>query len=414
MTPWDGLLLDCRLATMAGDAAGDYGIVEDAALAWRDGRIAWLGPRAQLPGAPAALARDVRECGGHWITPALVDCHTHLVFGGNRAVEAERRLQGASYEQIAREGGGILSTVRATRSLDDAGLLMESLPRAISLVADGVGTIEIKSGYGLDFETEARMLRVARALGERLGVGVRTTFLGAHALPPEYAGRADEYVEAACGWLRELHAQGLVDAVDAFCEGIGFTPAQTRRMFETARALGLPVKLHADQLSDLGGAALVAEFGGLSADHIEYSSEEAVRAMARAGTVAVLLPGAFHFLRETKLPPLAALREHGVPMAVSTDLNPGTSPLLSLRLAMSLACTHFRLTPAEALRGATVHAARALGLADRGRLEVGLRADFARWRVRHPSELAYWLDGELLAELVLGGKTTKPREAGLR
>jgi imidazolonepropionase len=414
MTPWDGLLLDCRLATMAGDAAGDYGIVEDAALAWQDGRIAWLGPRAQLPGAPAALARDVRECGGDWITPALVDCHTHLVFGGNRAVEAERRLQGASYEQIAREGGGILSTVRATRSLDDAGLLMESLPRAISLVADGVGTIEIKSGYGLDFETEARMLRVARALGERLGVGVRTTFLGAHALPPEYAGRADEYVEAACGWLRELHAQGLVDAVDAFCEGIGFTPAQTRRMFETARALGLPVKLHADQLSDLGGAALVAEFGGLSADHIEYSSEEAVRAMARAGTVAVLLPGAFHFLRETKLPPLAALREHGVPMAVSTDLNPGTSPLLSLRLAMSLACTHFRLTPAEALRGATVHAARALGLADRGRLEVGLRADFARWRVRHPSELAYWLDGELLAELVLGGKTTKPREAGLR
>jgi imidazolonepropionase len=412
MTTWDGLLLDCHLATLSG--THDYGIVEDAALAWKDGRIAWLGRRADLPGAPASLAREVRECGGDWITPALVDCHTHLVFGGNRAVEAERRLQGASYEQIAREGGGIVSTVRATRALDDAGLLAQSLPRAAALVADGVGTIEVKSGYGLDLDSEARMLRVARALGAQLGVEVRTTFLGAHALPPEFAGRADEYVDAACGWLRELHAQGLVDAVDAFCEGIGFTPAQTRRMFEAARALGLPVKLHADQLSDLGGAALVAEFGGLSADHIEYSSEDAVRAMARAGTVAVLLPGAFHFLRETKLPPLAALRAHGVPMAVATDCNPGTSPLLSLRLAMSLACTHFKLTPLEALRGATTHAARALGLSDRGRLETGLRADFARWRVRHPSELAYWLGGELLAELVVDGKTTKPREAGLR
>ena len=407
MGTWDGLLLDCHLATLSGNEG--YGIVEDAALAWKDGRIAWLGPRSALPGDPAALAQVVREAGGDWITPALIDCHTHLVFGGNRAVEAERRLQGASYEQIAREGGGIVSTVRATRALDDEGLLAQSLPRAAALVADGVATIEVKSGYGLDLESEARMLRVARAIGERLGIGVRTSFLGAHALPPEYAGRADEYVDAARGWLRELHAQGLVDAVDAFCEGIGFTPAQTRRMFESARELGLPVKLHADQLSDLGGAALVAEFGGLSADHIEYSGEEAVRAMARAGTVAVLLPGAFHFLRETKLPPLAQLRAHGVPMAVSTDCNPGTSPLLSLRLAMSLACTHFRLTPEEALRGATVHAARALGLADRGRLETGLRADFARWRVRHPSELAYWLGGELLSELVVGGKTTKPR-----
>lgn len=409
---WDGLLLDCRLATLAGD--DDYGIVEDAALAWRDGRIAWLGPRAALPGAAATLAHEVVEGGNDWITPALVDCHTHLVFGGNRAVEAERRLQGASYEQIAREGGGILSTVRATRALDEDGLYAESLPRAVALVADGVGTIEIKSGYGLDFDSEARMLRVARRLGVALGVDVRTTFLGAHALPAEFAGRADDYVETARGWLRELHARGLVDAVDAFCEGIGFSPAQTRRMFETARELGLPVKLHADQLSDLGGAALVAEFGGLSADHIEYSSDEAVRAMAKAGTVAVLLPGAFHFLRETKLPPIAALRAQGVAMAVATDLNPGTSPLASLRLAMSLACTHFRLTPAEALRGATVHAARALGLSDRGRLATGMRADFARWRVQHPSELAYWLGGELLAELVVAGKTTKPREAGLR
>jgi imidazolonepropionase len=409
---WDGLLLDCRLATLSG--GDDYGIVEDAALAWSSGAIAWLGPRSALPAAPATLAREVRECGGDWITPALIDCHTHLVFGGNRAVEAERRLQGATYEQIAREGGGIVSTVRATRALDEAGLLAASLPRARALVADGVGTLEIKSGYGLDLETEARMLRVARRIGAELGVEVRTTFLGAHALPPEYAGRADDYIDAACGWLRELHAQGLVDAVDAFCEGIGFSPAQTRRMFEAARALGLPVKLHADQLSDLEGAALVAEFGGLSADHIEYSNEAAIAAMARAGTVAVLLPGAFHFLRETKLPPIAALRAQGVPMAVATDLNPGTSPLASLRLAMALACTHFRLTPAEALRGATAHAARALGLHDRGVLEVGKRADLARWRIGHPSELAYWLGGELLVESFVAGKTTKPREAGLR
>ena len=405
MTTWDGLLLDCHLATLSG--SDDYGIVEDAALAWKDGRIAWLGPRRDLPGDPRALAHQVHECGGDWLTPALVDCHTHLVFGGNRAVEAERRLQGASYQDIAREGGGIVATVRATRALDDAGLLAQSLPRAQALVADGVATLEIKSGYGLDFESERRMLKVARAIGEELGISVRTTFLGAHALPPEYAGRADEYVEAARGWLRELHAQGLVDAVDAFCEGIGFSPAQTRRMFETARELGLPVKLHADQLSDLGGAALVAEFGGLSADHIEYSSDDAVRAMARAGTVAVLLPGAFHFLRETKLPPLAALRAHGVPMAVSTDCNPGTSPLLSLRLAMSLACTHFRLTPAEALRGATVHAARALGLSDRGMLATGLRADIARWRVRHPSELAYWLGGDLVHSVTIGGRQVR-------
>jgi imidazolonepropionase len=403
---WDGLLLDCRLATLAGEA---YGIVEDAALGWKDGTIAWLGPRSALPGTPATLAADVQEAGNDWITPALVDCHTHLVFGGDRAVEAERRLQGVSYETIAREGGGILSTVRATRALDEDGLLAASLPRARALRDDGVGTVEIKSGYGLDFETERRMLRVARAIGAELGMSVRTSFLGAHALAPEFAGRADDYVEAACAWLRELHAEGLVDAVDAFCEGIGFSPAQTRRVFDTARGLGLPVKLHADQLSDLGGAALVAEFGGLSADHIEHTGEQAVRALAAAGTVAVLLPGAFHFLRETKLPPLAALRAHGVAMAVATDLNPGTSPLQSLRLAMSLACTHFRLTPEEALRGATVHAARALGLRDRGLLMPGLRADLARWRIEHPSELAYWLGGELLSGLVLGGKTTKPR-----
>jgi imidazolonepropionase len=331
--------------------------------------------------------------------PALVDCHTHLVFAGNRAVEADLRLQGVGYEQIAREGGGILSTVRATRTADEDALYAQSLPRAIALRADGVATLEIKSGYGLDLENERKMLRVARRLGRELGIDVHCTYLAAHALPPEYANRADDYIDIACDWLRVLHGEGLVDAVDAFCEGIGFSPAQVRRLFEAARALGLPVKLHADQLSDLGGAALAAEFDGLSADHVEYSSEASVLAMARSGSVAVLLPGAFHVLRETRLPPLALLRAHGVPMAVATDLNPGTSPLQSLRLAMSLACTHFRLTPEEALRGATCNAARALGLGDRGRLATGMRADLARWRIGHPSELSYWLGGAPLVSL---------------
>ena len=402
-TRWDGLLLDARLATLR-DELGAYGAIDDGALAWKDGVITFAGARSDLPGAPDTLARTVESAHGRWLTPALVDCHTHLVFAGDRAVEAERRLQGATYEQIAREGGGILSSVRATRAADEDTLFAESLPRARALRADGVATVEIKSGYGLDFDSERRMLRVARRLGDELGMTVRTTFLAAHALPPEYAGRADDYIDAVVGWLPRLHAEGLVDAVDAFCERIGFSPAQTRRVFEAARALGLPVKLHADQLSDLGGAALAAEFGGLSADHIEHTDDAGVRAMAAAGTVAVLLPGAFHVLRETKLPPLDLLRTHGVPMAVATDLNPGTSPLQSLRLAMSLACTHFRLTPEDALRGATVHAARALGLNDRGRLAVGQRADIAVWAVRHPSELCYWLGGSLLAELRIGGE----------
>jgi imidazolonepropionase len=397
---WDGLIVGASLATL--DAEDGYADIIDGALGWCDGELRFVGPRSALPDAPHALADEVIEAKG-WITPGLVDCHTHLVFAGDRAREFEQRLQGATYEEIARAGGGIVSTVRAVREADEDVLLAQSLPRARALMRDGATTVEIKSGYGLDCESERRMLRVARRIGQQLGIRVSTTYLGAHALPPEFAGRADDYVDAVVEWLPRLHAEGLVDAVDAFCEGIGFSPAQTRRVFETARTLGLPVKLHADQLSDLGGAALVAEFGGLSADHVEHTSLDGVRAMAACGAVAVLLPGAFHVLRETKLPPLDAFREHGVPMAVATDCNPGTSPLLSLRQAMQLACTHFRLTPAEALRGATVHGARALGLHDRGMLRIGMRADFALWRVQHPAELCYWLGGDLASAVFVGG-----------
>ena len=397
---WDGLVVNARLATLAGDAG--YGLVEDGALGWKDGRITYAGPRSRLP--EAARAAEVVDANGRLLTPGLVDCHTHLVFGGDRAGEFEQRLQGASYEQIARAGGGIVSTVRATRAADEETLLAQSLPRARALLADGVTTVEIKSGYGLDLEGERRMLRVARCLGEVLGLQVRTTFLGAHALPPEFAGRADAYIDAVCDWLPRLHGEGLVDAVDAFCERIGFDAAQTRRVFEAARTLGLPVKLHADQLSDGGGAALVAGFGGLSPDHGGHTSAPRLRPMAGGRTPAVLLPGAFHVLRETMLPPLEAFRAEGVAMAVATDCNPGTSPLQSLRLAMSLACTHFRLTPEEALRGTTVNGARALGLADRGRLQPGLRADLVLWNAEQPAELAYWLGGDLCAAAWIGGR----------
>jgi imidazolonepropionase len=396
---FDGLATGLTLATL--DAGTGYGLVEDGALAWRDGLLAYVGPRSGLP-AGAGAATEIEFDGG-LATPGLVDCHTHLVFAGNRAAEFEMRLQGASYEAIARAGGGIVSTVRAVRDASEDVLFAASLPRAQALLRDGVTTLEIKSGYGLELDSERRMLRVARRIGEALGITVRTTYLGAHALPPEYVGDADGYINAAVEWMGVLRDEGLVDAVDAFCEGIGFSPAQTRRMFEAAQRLDLPVKLHADQLSDLGGAALVADFDGLSADHIEHTSEAAVRAMAAAGTVAVLLPGAFHVLRDTQLPPLDALRANGVPMAVATDCNPGTSPLLSLRQAMQLACTLFRLTPEEALRGATVNAARALGLADRGVLRAGLRADFACWNVAQPAELGYWLGGDLAAAVFAGG-----------
>ena len=401
-TPWDGLVIGASLATLDGDSG--YGLVEDGVLGWRDGSIVYAGPRTSLPADPNSLSGAVVDLGGGLVTPGLVDCHTHLVFAGNRAGEFEQRLQGASYEEIARAGGGIVSSVRAVREASEDQLVAESLPRALALVADGATTIEIKSGYGLDFNSERNMLRAARRLGEELGISVRTTYLAAHALPPEFADRADDYIDAVIEWMPRLHEEGLVDAVDAFAETIGFSIDQTRRLFEAARGLGLPVKLHADQLSDGGGAGLVAQFEGLSADHVEYSSEAGVKAMARAGTVAVLLPGAFHVLRETRLPPLEALRSHGVAMAVATDCNPGTSPLLSLRQAMQLACTLFRLTPEEALRGATVNAARALGMDDRGVLRPGMRADFVHWNVRQPAELCYWLGGQLAASVHAGGE----------
>jgi len=400
---WDGLLLDCRLATLT-DNGQPYGRIENAALGWHDGRITFAASQAQLPAAPETLARYVESAGQAWITPGLVDCHTHLVFAGNRAHEFELRLRGAAYEEIARAGGGIVSTVEHTRAASEDELFAQSLPRARALTCEGVTTLEIKSGYGLNLDSESKMLRVARRIGTELGVEVRTTFLGAHAVPADFSGRQSDYVDELCvRMLPAIAHAGLADAVDAFCENIAFTPSETRRVFETARGLGLPVKLHADQLSDLHGAALAAEFGALSADHLEYTSEAGVRAMAASGSIAVMLPAAFYTLRETRLPPIELLRAHGVPMAVASDLNPGTSPVLSLRHAMNMACTLFRLTPEEALRGATVHAARALGLDDRGTLQPGLRADFVVWDVDHPAELCYWIGGNLARDIVVGG-----------
>ncbi|WEN14057.1 imidazolonepropionase [Rhodanobacter sp. AS-Z3] len=401
---WDRLLLNATLATFVGDMP--YGLIEHAAIAMHHGRISWLDRMVDLPGDPAVLADTVQSLDGALVTPGLIDCHTHLVFGGDRAHEFDLRLNGASYEEIARAGGGIASSVMATRAASEEQLFAQSLPRAKALLADGVTTLEIKSGYGLELDSERRMLRVARRLGRELGITVRTSFLGLHAVPAEYRERRSEYV-AMVGdeMLPALTADGLVDAVDAFCEGIGFSREETRRVFERAKQLDLPVKLHAEQLSDQDGAALVAEFGGLSADHLEHLSDSGIRAMAAAGTVAVLLPGAFYALRETKLPPLAALREQRVPIAIATDCNPGTSPLLSLRLAASMACTLFRLTPEEALRGITVNAARALGLEDRGTLAVGQRADLVAWHAKQPAELCYWIGGQLLRGVWVGGES---------
>jgi imidazolonepropionase len=397
------LWMECRVASMQPGHPQPYGLIEDAALVVQDGRVRWLGPRAHLPADMEMACGQRHTLGGALVTPGLIDCHTHLVYGGNRAQEFEQRLQGVSYEDIARQGGGIVSTVRATRAASEQALMMQSLPRLRQLMAEGVTTLEIKSGYGLALDHEQKTLAVARQLGQQNPVSVRTTFLGAHALPPEFAGRADDYVDEVLRILPILHAQGLVDAVDVFCERIAFSLAQTERVFAAARALELPVKLHAEQLSDSGGAALAARYQALSCDHLEWLSAEGASAMAQAGTVAVLLPGAFYFLRETRLPPIALLREQSVPMAISTDCNPGSSPCTSLLLMLNMACTQFRLTPEEALAGVTRHAAKALGLDDRGVLQAGFRADFVVWDVDHPAQLSYALGANPCRQRVFQG-----------
>ncbi len=392
---------NARLATLADDTG--WGLVEHGALLVQDDRLLWVGALDDMPAALRAQAGAQHDLGGALVTPGLVDCHTHLVYGGQRAGEFEMRLQGLDYAEIARSGGGIRSTVAATRACGDAELLAGARRRAQVLMAEGVTTLEIKSGYGLSLLDESRCLSIARQLGAELPLTVRTTYLGAHAIPPEFDGRADDYITAVCAWMPALHAAGLVDAVDAFCENIGFSPAQTRRVFVAARALGLPVKLHAEQLSDQDGAALAAEFGALSCDHLEYLSDAGVDAMRVAGTVAVLLPGAYYFLRETQLPPVAELRAQQVPIALASDHNPGSSPGLSLLLMANMACTLFRMTPLEAVLGITAHGARALGLTDRGRLVAGLRADFAVWDLEHPNELAYWFGHNPCRRVVAGG-----------
>ncbi|SEK50686.1 imidazolonepropionase [Roseateles sp. YR242] len=384
-----------------------WGLVADGAMVTAGETLLWVGALADLPEDLMADLRhgqvEEHDLGGALVTPGLIDAHTHLVYGGERSAEFELRLQGASYEDIARAGGGIRSTVAATRAASEADLLSAAEARARALMAEGLTTLEVKSGYGLALAEEAKCLRVARRLSD-LGLTVRTTFLGAHALPPEFDGRADDYVDAVCAWMPQLQREGLVDAVDAFCERIAFSPAQTRRIFEAARALGLPVKLHAEQLSDQGGAALAAEFQALSCDHLEYLSESGIQAMARAGTVAMLLPGAFYFLRETRLPPIEGLRAAGVPIALASDHNPGSAPGLSLLLMLNMACTFFRMTPEEALRGLTVNAAQALGLRDRGQLVAGQRADFCVWDAAHPRELAYYFGRNPRRTTVIGGR----------
>jgi imidazolonepropionase len=397
------LLSNARIATMNGP---DYGVVDNGAVLLRDGRIAWVGPQGEAARFDAAA---VRSLDGRWITPALIDCHTHLVFAGDRSGEFERRLQGTSYEAIARAGGGIMSTVRSTRSASADELYEETLTRLLALGAEGAATIEIKSGYGLNIESELKMLAVARQLGEAVPHTVTTTLLAAHAVPPEFADDPDAYVTQICDeLLPEVAAGKLADAVDAYCESIAFNEKQVSRIFERASELGLPVKLHADQLSDGGGAALAARFGALSADHLEYTTEPGVQAMAEAGTVAVLLPGAYLTLGETRLPPIPALRQYGVPIAIASDCNPGTSPMCSIRAAMMLAARQFRLTPEECLAGVTRVAARALGCDDRGTIEIGKRADIAIWDIEHPRELAYWFGTPQLAELLIQGQTSAP------
>lgn len=411
MALWDLKLTDVRVATMRADAP-EYGVISDATIGVADGRIAWVGPQAEQP---AVEARETRSLEGLWATPALIDCHTHLVFAGDRAEEFERRLKGASYEEIANAGGGILSTVRATREASSDELFDGALPRTHALLAEGVATVEIKSGYGLDVDSEIKILEVARRLGEASSIDVQTTLLAAHTVPPEFDGAADDYIDLICNeLLPEVAERGLADAVDAYCETIAFSAPQVAQVFRKAKELGLPVKLHADQLSDGGGAELAAHFGALSADHLEYTSSAGVQAMVKSDAVAVLLPGAFLTLGDTQLPPIDELRSGGVPLAIASDCNPGTSPMCSLRNSMMLASRLFRMTPEECLAGTTREAARALGLGDnRGTLEVGKRADIAIWNISHPRELAYWIGTPQLADLLLahdyeGVQTTRP------
>ncbi len=406
----DALWINVHLATMTGDVP--YGAIQDGALATSGSKILWVGERKTLPDNAESRATEMHDGDGGWVTPGLIDCHTHLVYGGSRAHEFELRLKGVTYEEIAQKGGGILSTVTATRAADEASLFRQSVPRLLSLLDQGVTTLEIKSGYGLDLDTELRMLRVAKLLGAKFPVTVIPTFLGAHTLPPEFEGKHEDYIDFICDKvLPQVAEDGLAEAVDVFCEKIAFSLEQTERVFTSANAHGLAVKLHAEQLSDQGGAILASKYGALSVDHLEYLSEDGVKALAAAGTVSVLLPGAFYFLRETKQPPVDLLRQHGVPIAVSTDCNPGTSPTTSLLLMLNMACTLFRLTPEEALLGVTRNAAKALGLQERvGTLEKGKDADFAVWKISEPAELAYNLGLNPCRMIVRHGDIVRTRD----
>lgn len=427
LTSFDHIIINANLATFSAQYGFDiyrdnqsanqnndqnkstpYGQLESAAIGIKDGKIAWVGTYEQIkPHLTHYKSDQIKDVHGNWITPGLIDCHTHIVYGGNRSNEFEARLQGASYQDIAAQGGGIVSTVSATRTASEEELFTQSEKRLLSLLREGVTSIEIKSGYGLDLDTERKMLKVARALGDKHHIHVSTTYLAAHALPPEYKDRVDAYIEQVCQWLPILHSEGLIDAVDGFCENIAFSSEQIKRVFDVARSLDLPVKLHSEQLSNIGASALVAEYQGLSSDHLEHLTEDDIKKMATSNTVAVLLPGAFYTLRDTKLPPIEALRKHRVPMAISTDCNPGTSPLTSLLLAMNMGCTLFYLTTEEVLAGATVHAAQALGLAKKGKIEVGCDADLVLWDIARPADLAYQMGLNPIAGIMVQGRWRK-------